>query len=119
VPGTTAKERTLIEDDHLHVALFHHYNAKIAKKAGLRSRGSGPEDKYNSEDSESECLLQVHYPDALPEAIRAGSLPLESHADFLNFALLDGRRIVPATRARNYAENLSLVQLKYDGEILV
>jgi hypothetical protein len=53
----------------------------------------------------------------LPEAIRADSLPLESHADFLNFVLLDGRRIVPATRAQNHAENSSLVQLKYDGEI--
>ncbi|KAF7334154.1 hypothetical protein MVEN_02321500 [Mycena venus] len=95
VPGTIAKGRTRIEDDHLRVALFNHYS------------------------SESEHWLRVHYPNVLPATITADSLPLGSHADFLNFALLDGRRIVPATRARRQSESSSLVQLKYDGDIWV
>jgi hypothetical protein len=38
---------------------------------------------------------------------------LTPHAYFLNFALLDGRRITPTTRSRRNSAGSSLIQIRY------
>jgi hypothetical protein len=80
-------------DDHIRLGMWHYYN-----QAGPR----------------------VHFP--LESNPNPNTTPLSSHADIYNFALLDGRRITPTSRAQRNNAGSSIIQARinnkrYAGEI--